>query len=94
MLVVGKLTHAAGFAVLTAAGAARMPFGRFLAINFAATIPKSLFFLALGLFFGAAHSRIATWLSTGSSILLGIAVAALGVIVLWRCLKRRKTADA
>jgi membrane protein DedA with SNARE-associated domain len=57
-LVIGKLTHSAGFAVLVAAGAARMPFGRFLAINLAATLPKAAALLLLGYALGAAAGRV------------------------------------
>jgi len=48
LLVVGKLTHSAGFAVLVAAGMSRMAFGRFLALNLAATLPKVAGLMALG----------------------------------------------
>lgn len=84
MLVGGKLTHAAGFAVLAAAGAARMPFGKFLVVNLLATIPKSLAFVGLGLLFGGAHAQIAAWLSAGSVVVIGVAVVLLSVILLWK----------
>ena len=54
LLVIGKLTHAAGFAVLFAAGAARMPFLTFVLANLLATIPKSLILFAIGYMFGSA----------------------------------------
>ena len=53
-LIIGKLTHSAGFLVLLAAGGARMPFGRFLLYNLAGTVPKSLVFLLIGYTVGAA----------------------------------------
>ena len=80
MLFVGKLTHAAGFAVLIAAGAARMPFGKFLLTNLVATVPKSLIFVAIGYLFGSAHDRISNWFSVGSIVLIGLA----GLALLWR----------
>lgn len=72
MIVIGKLTHAAGFAVLMAAGAARMAFGPFLLANLAATLPKSLVLMAIGYAFGSAHVLIAQWISFGSAILFGV----------------------
>ena len=79
VLVVGKLTHAAGFAVLIGAGAARMPFGTFVLANLLATIPKSLALVALGYMFGSAHILIAQWFSFGSVVVLAglLAIAAL-----------------
>jgi len=77
ILIIGKLTHAAGFAVLLAAGAARVPFRTFFVVNLLVTIPKSLAFLALGYGFGAAHAQLANWLSWGSALLvLGLVMAA------------------
>jgi membrane-associated protein len=78
VLVIGKLTHAAGFAALLAAGAARMPLASFLLANLLATIPKSLALVALGYAFGGAHDLIASWLSAGSIVIF--AVLALGLI--------------
>ena len=66
ILVIGKLTHSAGFAVLLAAGMARMPFWRFLALNLLATVPKVMICLALGWWFGAISDRIGNWLLGGT----------------------------
>lgn len=81
LLVIGKLTHAAGFAVLFAAGAARMPFLTFVLANLLATIPKSLILVAIGYMFGSAHAVMAEWFSVGSVIVLGLMAATL--LVLW-----------
>lgn len=72
LLVLGKLTHAAGLAVLLAAGAARMPFGLFLVVNLLAGIPKSAALMGLGYALGEAHERIADWISYGSAALAGL----------------------
>jgi membrane-associated protein len=88
VLVVGKLTHAAGFAVLVAAGAARMPFGTFVLANLLATIPKSLALVALGYLFGSAHALIAGWFSWGTVVILGIMLIILAVVLY----RRRKPA--
>ena len=88
LLVIGKLTHAAGFAVLFAAGAARMPFLTFVLANLLATIPKSLILVAIGYMFGSAHAVMAEWFSVGSVIVLGLMAGTL--LVLWY--RRRKPA--
>jgi membrane-associated protein len=86
ILVMGKLTHAAGFAVLIAAGAARMPFTTFLATNFAATLPKSLALVALGYLFGAAHSQISNGIYWAS--LAAVATVAMVLMARKSLMKR------
>ncbi|MBV8045775.1 MAG: VTT domain-containing protein [Paludibacterium sp.] len=58
LLVMGKLTHALGFLILIAAGAARLPFLSFLGWNLLATLPKSALFAVVGFFGGAAYQRL------------------------------------
>ncbi|WP_370675104.1 DedA family protein [Pleomorphomonas sp. PLEO] len=85
ILVAAKLTHAAGFAALTAAGAARMPFAAFLIANTLAGIPKCLFFVALGYLFGNAYETIGSWLSGEAAILLALlTLGAVAIIYLQR----------
>ncbi len=89
LLVIGKLTHAVGFAVLIAAGAARMPFMTFLLANILAAIPKSLAFVALGYFFGSAHEQMGPWIFyTSAGVVAG---AAAGLTVLFW--KRRRASS-
>lgn len=85
LLVIGKLTHAAGFAMLIAAGAARMPFGQFLMINLMATIPKCLFFMAVGYLAGSAFASVGQWLFIFSVVVIGI-IALIG-LARWRQMK-------
>lgn len=66
IVVIGKLTHTAGVAVLLAAGMARMPFWSFLFYNLLATIPKSLFFVAIGYSFGHLTEQVNGWIAIGS----------------------------
>ncbi|EPX82580.1 DedA family protein [Salipiger mucosus] len=73
-LVIGKLTHSAGAAVLVAAGLARMPLLRFIGINLVATVPKSLLFVGLGYAFGSAYSQIDSWIARVSLVLLAVLV--------------------
>lgn len=70
ILVIGKLTHSAGFAVLLAAGMARMPIAQFLALNLLATLPKVALFLGLGWWFGKVSDRVGDWLLGGSILVL------------------------
>lgn len=58
MLLFGKLTHSAGFAVLLAAGVARVPMRRFLAFNLLGTLPKSLVLVLLGYWFGKLYASL------------------------------------
>lgn len=88
ILIVGKITHAAGFAVLAVAGAVRMPFLRFLAINLVATIPKSLFFVAVGYLFGSAHEVISRWISFEGLLLFALILVVVALVLHFN---RRKT---
>lgn len=81
-LVLGKITHSAGAAILVAAGMARMPYAAFLMWNLLATLPKSAAFLALGYGFGAAYAQIDTWILRASVLLLGMLL--LAGVVWWR----------
>ena len=73
-LLIGKLTHSAGFLVLIAAGASRMPFGAFLWYNLLGTLPKSLFFLILGYAFGYAYNEIDSYIFRVSAAVLLVVV--------------------
>ena len=86
ILIIGKLTHAAGFAVLLAAGAARMPFLTFLTANFVATVPKCLALAAIGYFAGAAYGQISSgiyWLSLAAIAVLILAALLRHRLVVW-----------
>lgn len=85
-LLIGKLTHSAGFAVLLAAGAARMPLGPFWLYNLLGSLPKTLAFMLVGVFLGHALPQIDRYIAHGSLILLGLLVLA---ILVWWCLPRR-----
>ncbi len=83
-LLFGKVTHSAGFAVLLAAGASRMPFGRFLLYNVLATLPKVLLFVLIGYSFGAAYAAIDTYIFRASLVLMALLVVAGGFWLLHR----------
>lgn len=80
-LLIGKLTHAAGFLVLLAAGAARIPLRRFLAYSLLGTLLKSAAFVLLGYFAGAAYHRIDSYLWLASCAVLALACVAAGVLL-------------
>ncbi|KUM24743.1 hypothetical protein AU467_06490 [Mesorhizobium loti] len=77
VLVTGKLTHAIGAPVLIAAGIVRMTFGRFLAVNFLATLPKSLVLLCIGLVFHSWYADIEQHIDYLYIILLSVGAIAL-----------------
>lgn len=85
-LMFGKWLHAAGFAVLLAAGAFRMPLARFLGYNVLATLPKSALLVGVGYVFGAAYERIDRMVMVAS---IGV-LAVLLIAAVWYV--RRATA--
>ena len=88
-LVIAKITHGAGFAVLIAAGAARYPFGRFLVFNLFATIVKSSALVALGWWMGDQWQRAQVWMDR--AIVAVVALALIGLLV-WLHRSRRSEA--
>lgn len=84
ILVAAKLTHAAGFAALTAAGAAHMPFANFILANTLAGIPKCLFFVALGYLFGSAYETVGSWLSAEAALLMALGLGVVAVVYFQR----------
>ena len=63
ILIIGKLTHAVGIIVLTTAGIAKMNIKDFILFNFIPTLPKSLFLIILGFYFGQTYTKINSYLS-------------------------------
>ncbi|MFN4100994.1 MAG: DedA family protein [Pararhodobacter sp.] len=89
LLVLGKLTHAAGFAVLLAAGAARYPFGRFLIVSLLVTALKCALLVALGWWLGEQWASAEAWMDRALLVLLLLALVAAG---LWLHHGRRRPA--
>ncbi len=75
MLVIGKWTHSIGVVVLVGSGMLRLPFARFMAVNFVATLPKSALLFALGYFGAAALPFFQAHVVLGG-VVLGVAGAA------------------
>jgi len=91
-LILGKITHSAGFLVLLAAGAAKMPFGRFVLFNTLGTLPKTAFFCVIGYTIGHAYASIDGYIGR-VSVFLMIAIIA-GAIGWWAHKRRQKTEDS
>ena len=70
MLFLAKFTQA-GFLVLPASGAARMPVARFIWYNVLGTLPKSFVLLLVGYFFGYAYNRINGYFAKASLLIFG-----------------------
>ena len=75
-LLLGKLTHSAGAAVLLAAGVSKMRFMPFLWYNLLGTLPKTLVFVVLGYTLGHAYATIDNYIFRISVILLLIIIVA------------------
>lgn len=76
-LLFGKWSHTFGIVILAAAGITKQKFGRFLLVNLLGTIPKSLFLLLIGYYFGQAYLKINTYIN--EAIYISIAAAVIGV---------------
>lgn len=74
-IVIGKLTHVVGVPILVMAGISRVKFWTFVFYDTAATIPKSLFFLVVGYYFGYASDVINRDLKYGTLIVSGLTIA-------------------
>lgn len=85
-LVIGKLTHSAGLFILVAAGAARMPIGRFLLFNLIGTLPKTAGFMAIGYSLGYAYKAIDSYIFRVSLVLLVLLAL---VVLIWFMRRKR-----
>jgi membrane protein DedA with SNARE-associated domain len=65
-LVATKFTQGIGFAVLTAAGLAKVPYRKFIFYNLLPTIPKSFTLLLVGFYYGKAYLKINEYLNYAS----------------------------
>lgn len=57
-IFLSKISHGIGTIFLMAAGAGKMPLGKFILYNIYGTVPKSLILILIGYFFGQAYVRI------------------------------------
>ncbi|HYR46949.1 MAG TPA: DedA family protein, partial [Thermoanaerobaculia bacterium] len=75
--------------VPAAAGAAKMPYRRFLPWNAAAGVVWGAGSALLGYFAGANYEAVVRWMGRAGLILLGAAVLLTGGFFLWRKFTRR-----
>ncbi len=83
ILMIGK-TQALGSIVLYMAGASRMPFWRYLALNVAATLPKVILFETVGYFLGISILHSTRYIDYVTVALFGLALVLLGLYWLLR----------
>ena len=76
-LALGKLSHGIGTVFLVAAGAAKMPFWKFIYYNLLGTLVKSVFLILIGYYFGHALTKINSYLEFTADIfiLAGLSLA-------------------
>ena len=86
-ILFAKWSHLLGAAVLFVAGAVKMPYRKFLAFNFLATLPKSLLLILIGYYFGQAAGKIQHYFNY-AAVILGILIAVVVVIFV---LSRKKS---
>lgn len=79
ILLVGKLTHSAGFVILLAAGAARVRLLPYLFYNLLGTLPKAALLMVVGYYYG----RLYTGLSLPLKILSALVFVLVLVGLLW-----------
>ncbi|MDE2236235.1 MAG: VTT domain-containing protein [Gammaproteobacteria bacterium] len=75
-LLLGKLTHAIGFAVLLAAGATRIRYTVFVLFNMLGTVPKSGLLVLIGYFFGCFYAELGAGYRTLSLLALALGIMA------------------
>ena len=80
VLLFGKLTHSAGFAVLLAAGAARLRPERYMLYNLLGTLPKSALLMLVGYFCGRFYENLRGDLRVAGAA--GLVLAVLGLLAL------------
>jgi len=88
-LILGKLSHAIGGAILMAAGMAKMPWGKFMAYNLVATLPKSLLLLLIGYYFGQAYAKINRYLDYTAFGTVAVAIALVLTYMLVKTISKR-----
>ncbi|MGD1003101.1 MAG: VTT domain-containing protein [Minisyncoccia bacterium] len=80
-LLFGKWGHAFGFPILVSAGIVKENFQEFLWVSVVGTIPKTLFLLAIGFYFGAAYQNIDRYFT--DAIIGIVIVVIIAAVVYW-----------
>lgn len=69
-VLVAKISHILGLAILFCIGLLRMNFLRFMAASLVIGIPKTALFVGIGYFLGESYSAISQYLQIGSSMIM------------------------
>ncbi len=80
ILLFGKLTHSAGFAILLAAGAARVRLLPYLFYNLLGTLPKAALLMAVGYYYGRLYTDMGMPLKIASAVVF---VLVLALALVW-----------
>jgi membrane-associated protein len=88
-ILLSKLAHGVGGALLVAAGLVKMPIGEFIYWNVLGTIPKTFGLLALGYYFTNAITRINSVLEVIASVSIILSVIA---VFIWIRILQKKIA--
>jgi membrane protein DedA with SNARE-associated domain len=70
-------------------GATRMSFDEFSGTAFVITLPKAIFFMALGFYFGRAYDRIAATLQNGEYFIVVALIAVVAAFYLYKMFAAR-----
>lgn len=89
-LLLGKWSQALGAPILAGAGAARMPYARFMAFNVVGEVPKTLLFLLIGYYFGRSYVSIDKYLNYFSVGIILLAAVIVAVYVITKRLSKDK----
>ncbi len=76
-ILLGKLAHGVGGALLVAAGLVKMPFKKFIYWNTVGTLPKTLGLLIIGFYFANAITRIKSIMDVIASVFIILAVLSI-----------------
>lgn len=80
-ILFAKIAHGIGTSFLFAAGAANMPFKKFLYYNILGTVPKSLILILVGYLFGQSYVRISKYFDYYALFTLGLGVILIVIYI-------------
>lgn len=86
-IILGKLSHGIGGAVLVAAGLVRMPFWKFMYWNVVGTLPKTLGLLIIGFYFAHAITKVNSIMDVIASVTIILSIL---IIFAWIYVYRKK----
>lgn len=78
-LLFGKWSHALGMVVLVAAGTVKGKFWEFAWVNLLGTLPKTLFFVLIGYYFGSWYQRINSYIEY-AAVGIGTLIITFGIV--------------